>query len=186
MRILIIHIRQREAGDFDKDSLLLQYKTSSQPQFLINNIHNSLSHHFAQGSRLVGQTRDLMDQRESLFLLMHRLEYTKQFLPQHFLSHSPLASKWKVLSKVFSEFSMPRYLYFSLLVEGMALCDPSIPLTYSRYSCVRLGFVASPCILARINKWQDPALLSKHSHLPSPSCPTELSHLLFHSPSPPK
>lgn len=92
MWILIIHIRQREAGDFDKNSLL-QYKTPSQPQFLINNIHNSLSHHFAQGSRLVGQTRNLMDKHESLFLLMHRLEYTKQFLPQHFLSHSPLASK---------------------------------------------------------------------------------------------
>lgn len=129
MWIVIIHIRKREAGDFDKDSLL-QYETPSQPQFLINNIHNSLSHHFAQGSRLFGQTRDLMDQHESLFL------HKAVFAPTLFKSQ-PRGIKTKSPKQGSSEFSMPRYLYFYLLVEGMALCDPSIPLTYSRYSCVR-------------------------------------------------
>lgn len=44
-----IHLSQREAREFNKGSLF-QYRTPFLPQFLIKNIHNSLSHQAAGGA----------------------------------------------------------------------------------------------------------------------------------------
>jgi len=102
-----------------------------------------------------------MDQHRSLFLFMRRLECVRQSLPQHILTHSSLASKQKVLSKVFLNFLSHIFSSFSFLWKEWHYVTLLFPSHIQNIHVQGLGFVASPCILARISKRQvDPALLS--------------------------
>lgn len=65
------------------------------------------------------------------------------FVPTLFNSQ-PLGIKMKSPQQGFSEFSIQHYVFFSLLMERMALRDPPLPLTYSKYSCVRAQVCSKP------------------------------------------